>query len=75
VKGLALGDFTGCEEQGADYGSLDVLRGLAEETGLPCAHGFAIGHGTVNEAVPLGARVRLDATAGRLEFLDALVVG
>jgi muramoyltetrapeptide carboxypeptidase len=73
VKGLVLGDFTGCEEQSADYGSREVLRGLAEQTRLPCAAGFSIGHGAVNEAVPLGVRVRLDATAARLGFLEALV--
>lgn len=73
VKGVVLGDFTGCEEQGADYGSGDVLRSLAEATGLPCAAGFQVGHGAVNEALPLGVQVRLDATAGRLDFLDALV--
>ena len=73
VKGVVLGDFTGCEEQAADYGSADVLRGLAEATGLPCISGLPIGHGALNEAVPLGVRVRLDATVGRLSFLDALV--
>jgi len=73
LAGIVLGDFTGCEEREADYGSAEVLRSLAQQTGLPCAAGFAIGHGTVNLPVPLGARVRLDATAGRLEFLEALV--
>lgn len=73
VKGIVLGDFTGCEEQGADYGSADVLRSLAEATGLPCAAGFKVGHGAVNEAIPFGTQVRLDATAGRLDFLDPLV--
>jgi muramoyltetrapeptide carboxypeptidase len=73
IKGLVLGDYTGCEEQGADYSSGDVLKSLAESTGLPCAAGFTIGHGTINEAVPLGARVMLDATRGRLTFEESLV--
>lgn len=73
LAGIVLGDFTGCEERDADYGSADVLASLAEQTGLPCAAGFSIGHGAINLPVPLGARVRLDATAGRLEFLEALV--
>ncbi len=72
AAGIVLGDFTGCDEKGADYGSADVLRGLAEATGLPCAAGFPIGHGTVNLSVPLGARVRLDAAAGRVDFLEGL---
>lgn len=75
VRGIALGDFTGCEEPGGAYGSADVLASLAAETGLPCAAGFQVGHGAVNLAVPLGARVRLDAGAGRLEFVEALVGG
>ncbi len=70
VVGIALGDFTGCEEKDASYTSTDVLRSLAEETRLPCALGFPIGHGEKNMAVPLGVRVRLDATQGALEFLE-----
>jgi muramoyltetrapeptide carboxypeptidase len=73
VRGIALGSFTNCEERDADYGAADVLRELAQAAGLPCAAGFPIGHGTVNEPVPLGARVRLDAGARRLEFLEAAV--
>lgn len=73
AAGIVLGDFTGCEEKDAAYGSADVLTGLARETGLPCARGFAIGHGATNFPVALGAKVRLDATAGRLDFLEGLV--
>jgi len=71
VRGIVLGTFSGCEEREADYTGTDVLRTLAEETGLPCAAGFPIGHGDINEAVPLGVRVRLDASARRLSFLEA----
>lgn len=71
VRGIVLGTFSGCEEREADYTSTDVLRTLAEETGLPCAAGFPIGHGGINDAVPLGVRVRLDASARRLSFLEA----
>ena len=73
VRGIALGTFTSCEEPGAPYTSADVLRELAADTGLPCAAGFPIGHGEVNEPVPLGVRVRLDADAPRLTFLEAAV--
>lgn len=73
VCGIALGSFTNCEEKDADYRAADVLRELAVATGLPCAAGFPIGHGPANEPVPLGARVRLDAAARRLEFLEAAV--
>ena len=70
VRGIVLGSFTGCEERDAAYSSGDVLRALATETGLPCAAGFPIGHGARNEPVPLGVRVRLDATAPTLTFLE-----
>jgi muramoyltetrapeptide carboxypeptidase len=73
VRGIALGQFIDCEESGANYTSADVLRELAQATGLPCAAGFPVGHGDVNEPLPLGARVRLDADARRLEFLEPAV--
>jgi muramoyltetrapeptide carboxypeptidase len=73
VKGIVLGTFTQCEERDAPYSSADVLRELAQATGLPCVAGFAIGHGEHNEPVPLGVRVRLDADARRLSFLEAAV--
>jgi len=73
VRGLALGEFTGCEEPDADYASAEVLAGLAAEVGLPCVGGLPIGHGPVNQPVPLGCRVRLDGTGGRLTFLEPAV--
>jgi muramoyltetrapeptide carboxypeptidase len=73
VRGLVLGDFTDCDEKNATYTSADVLRSLAEETGLPCAAGFPIGHGTLNYPVPLGTAVRLDAAEARLTFLEGAV--
>jgi muramoyltetrapeptide carboxypeptidase len=73
VRGIVLGSFTGCEESGADYTSAELLRELAANTRLPCAAGFPIGHGEHNEPVPLGARVRLDADAASLTFLEPAV--
>ena len=71
VSGIALGSFTQCEERDGSYTSEDLLRELAVATGLPCVAGFPIGHGDVNEPVPLGVRVRLDGAAGRLTFLES----
>jgi len=73
VRGIALGSFTACEEPDASYTSAEVLRELAHSTGLPCAAGFPVGHGDANEAVPLGVRVRLEADAARLTFLEPAV--
>ena len=75
VRGIALGSFTGCEEPGASYTSAEVLRELAESTGLPCAAGFPVGHGEVNEPVPLGVRVRLESDNARLTFLEPAASG
>jgi len=74
VRGIALGEFAGCEEKGAEYSSADVLRELAVGTGLPCVAGFPVGHGTQNQPVPLGVRVRLDAGSRRLSFLEGAAV-
>jgi muramoyltetrapeptide carboxypeptidase len=73
VRGIVLGDFNECEEKNASYTAADVLRSLAEETGLPCAAGFPIGHAAINQPVPLGTAVRLDATEARLTFLEGAV--
>ncbi len=73
VRGIVLGSFTQCEEKDAPYSSAELLRELAEATGLPCAAGFPIGHGAANEPVPLGVRVRLDASDCRLTFLEPAV--
>jgi muramoyltetrapeptide carboxypeptidase len=73
VSGIALGTFTNCEENGAPYSSADILRELAESVGLPCVAGLPIGHGDVNEPVPLGVRVRLEADSARLSFLEPAV--
>lgn len=71
VRGIVLGDFTGCDEKDAEYSGADVLRELAAATGLPCAAGFPLGHGAQNQPVPLGVRVRLDAGDRRLTFLES----
>lgn len=72
VAGVVLGDFTGCEEKDANYTSAEVLDELFEALGVPCAAGFPIGHGAVNQPVPLGAVVRLSAGERRLDFLEGL---
>lgn len=72
LAGLVLGDFTKCEEKGASYTSQEVLADLSRELAVPCASGFAIGHGAINTPVVLGAMVRLDATAQTLTHLEGL---
>ena len=71
VRGIVLGDFSGCEDKDASYSSAEVLRELAIQTGLPCAAGFPIGHGVQNQPVPLGVPVRLEAGERRVTFLES----
>jgi muramoyltetrapeptide carboxypeptidase len=73
IRGIALGQFIGCEPRDGGFTAAEVLRDLAAATGVPCASGFPIGHADVNEAVPLGVRVRLEADVVRLTFLEAAV--
>jgi muramoyltetrapeptide carboxypeptidase len=73
IVGLALGDFTDCEDPDGDFTLRDVLWSLAGETGLPCVGGLPIGHGAINVPVALGTRVRLDGGAGTLSFLEPAV--
>jgi muramoyltetrapeptide carboxypeptidase len=73
IRGIALGQFIGCEPRDGGFTAAEVLRELAAATGVPCASGFPIGHGDVNEPVPLGVRVRLEADVARLTFLEPAV--
>jgi muramoyltetrapeptide carboxypeptidase len=75
IRGIVLGQFISCEPRDGGFTAADVLRDLAAATGVPCASGFPIGHADINEPVPLGARVRLDADEARLTFLEPAVGG
>jgi muramoyltetrapeptide carboxypeptidase len=73
IRGIVLGQFISCEPRDGGYTAAAVLRDLAAATGVPCASGFPIGHGDVNEPLPLGVRVRLEADEARLTFLEPVV--
>ena len=74
LAGVILGDFVGCAER--DGSAPDAEAVLAERLGgrgVPVVAGAPVGHGTRNRALPHGARVRVDAAAGTVEFLEAAV--
>jgi len=73
IRGIVLGEFASCEERNASFTSADILRELAAAAGIPCAAGFQIGHGEINQAVPLGVRVELNADTQTLTFLQSAV--
>ena len=74
LAGVVVGDFVGCAEK--DGSGPDAEAVLAERLGargIPVVAGAPIGHGERNRAVPHGARVRVDAAAGTVEFLEPAV--
>jgi len=74
VRAIVLGDFIACaEKDDAPPSAEEVLVERLSRLGVPIIAGAPIGHGPRNLPVPLGARVRLDTTAGTLSFLDAAV--
>lgn len=73
LRGIAVGELTGCEEKDADYRALDVVGDLCRSLGVPAVGGFLVGHGGINEPLPLGAEVELDAVRGTLTFLEGAV--
>lgn len=67
LVGIALGEFTDCGD------AEPVLLERFAELGVPVVAGLPVGHGDKNVALPHGARVRLDADAGILQFLEGAV--
>ncbi|MDO9092537.1 MAG: LD-carboxypeptidase [Rubrivivax sp.] len=68
VAGIVLGSFT---EEAAPTALLhDMLVPICEQHHKPLLGGWPTGHGTPNRPLPMGLRVRLDATAGTLTLLQ-----
>lgn len=68
LAGVLLGSFT------EDEDPTPVLSDHLLPLGKPLLAGWPAGHGTPNLPLPLGARVRLDATAGTLTLLQDVIV-
>jgi muramoyltetrapeptide carboxypeptidase len=67
VRGVALGDFIDCNPQRDGEQSIhDVLSERLGRLGVPVLAGLPFGHGRRNQAIPLGAKVTLDADRGTL---------
>ncbi|HRD98805.1 MAG TPA: LD-carboxypeptidase, partial [Rubrivivax sp.] len=64
AAGFVLGSFT--EEASPNV----LLQELLGDLGKPVLAGWPSGHGTPNRPLPLGLRVRLDAQAGSLTWLQ-----
>jgi muramoyltetrapeptide carboxypeptidase len=73
LAGLLLGSFQDCEPTQGNYTAADTLREILSELKVPTIANFPAGHGDENWAIPLGAKVRLDADAQSIEFLDPAI--
>jgi len=73
IAGLLLGEFLDCESTGGNYTASDILRDILVKLDVPILANFPAGHGADNWAIPLGARIRIDADARSVEFLDPAV--
>ena len=73
---VLTGQFTDCVPQDTSKPSLTLEEILAETaalSGRPFLAGLPFGHESPKMTLPVGLRVRIDADAGRLEFLEAAV--
>ncbi|HLH75670.1 MAG TPA: LD-carboxypeptidase [Candidatus Binataceae bacterium] len=74
VAGIALGGFRAPGGEPAEQRRIDqFLREQTADLGIPVLAGLEVGHATANYALPIGARVRLDADARSLDVLEAAV--
>jgi muramoyltetrapeptide carboxypeptidase len=74
IDGVVLGEFLGCaEKDGSAPDAEAVVLERLGRLGVPIVAGVPVGHGGRNRALPIGTRVRLDATAGTLELLEGAV--
>lgn len=76
TSAFVLGELTRCEAGGpnepADAAQRVVIERLAAAH-KPLAIGAPVGHGTINEALPFGARCELDLDGRTFAILDAAV--
>ena len=74
IRGIVVGELTGCKPEGAGrHSARRVLERAIAALGVPALSGAAFGHGRRNLALPLGVRVRLDAGARTLNLLEPAV--
>ena len=75
IAGLLMGSFHECDPTQGDYTARDTLRDILEKLNVPVLASFPAGHGPDNWAIPLGVKVRIDANARSVQFLEPAVRG
>jgi muramoyltetrapeptide carboxypeptidase len=73
IGGLLLGDFLDCEPTQGGYTAKEALQEVLKDIKVPILAGFPAGHGLNNWAIPLGVKIRMDATNRSIEFLEPAV--
>lgn len=73
IAGLLLGHFQDCEPSDSAYTLEEALQGVLRDVKVPVVAHFPAGHGSENWVLPLGTRIRLDASRRRVEFLEPAV--
>lgn len=74
VAGVVLGSFTACTPRDDGVTVDEVLTERLSDLCVPVVAGLEAGHRRNNLELPLGASVRIDASAGALVFLEPAVV-
>lgn len=77
IKGFIFGQCTGCEPSGG-YGSLtlsQILEDFIAPLKIPAYRGAMIGHVPKQFIVPIGAKVRMDASKGWFEMTEVVFQG
>jgi muramoyltetrapeptide carboxypeptidase len=70
ARGIVFGEMANC---GRRRDLLGVLTERTADLGIPVAFGLPSGHGRGKRTLPLGTRVRLDASGRTLELLERAV--
>jgi muramoyltetrapeptide carboxypeptidase len=75
ARGVLLGAFTNCVARAPKESLtlMEVLAGYFDHLGVPVLAGFPAGHIPQQATLPIGGRVRLDATARTLTILEPVV--
>jgi muramoyltetrapeptide carboxypeptidase len=77
ARGMLLGQFTECEpsdKSKPSFATTEVLRDAATKFAKPTLANLPFGHVPQKMTLPVGLRVRMDATERSIEFLEGAVL-
>lgn len=73
AKGFVLGYFTNCgEKDGATWEATDLIKQYFQDLNVPIIYNFASGHDLPFITLPIGVKVKLDATGKTLTILEEI---